>query len=139
MSDQTNQPQPVETQNLFADTNVSMKSGHLVKDAEEIAEGKFIKIRIATNKQYLDANNEVQTTTNYFNALVSQNLKEAFETAKSLKKGDWIYLKGEDNTQSFDTAEGYKQTASTLFAYKVVLKKEKAEPVTSDAASTPSP
>ncbi|MCG8533231.1 MAG: hypothetical protein MI749_21600, partial [Desulfovibrionales bacterium] len=67
-----------------------------------------------------------KTTTNYFNALVSANLKDAFDTAKSLKKGDWVYLKGEDVTKSFDTPEGYKQTASTIFAYKVVLKKEKS-------------
>ena len=111
---------------LFADINVTMKTGHLVKDAALVSEGKYAKIRFASNKEYLDPNDEVKTTTNYFNALVSANLKDAFDTAKSLKKGDWVYLKGEDVTKSFDTPEGYKQTASTIFAYKVVLKKEKA-------------
>ena len=67
----------------------------------------------------------MKTNTNYFDALVSVHLKEAFALAKELKKGDWIYLKGEDSTKSFDTPEGYKKTASTIFAYHVVLKKEK--------------
>ena len=112
---------------LFSDTNISMKTGHLTRDAEIIGDGKFVKIRIATNKQYKDKNEEIKTSTNYFNALVSQKLTEAFETAKALKKGDWIYFKGEDSTTSFDTPEGFKQTASTIFAYKVVLKKKKPE------------
>lgn len=115
-------------QQLFTDTNITMKSGHLVKDAEILKDGKFAKIRFASNKEYLTSDGEIKTTANYFNALVSNNLKDAFEVAKSLKKGDWVYLKGEDSTKSFDTVEGYKQTASTIFAYKVVLKKEKADP-----------
>lgn len=114
---------------LFADTNISMKTGHLVRDAEIVGNGKFAKIRIASNKQYLSSQEEgvIETKTNYFDSLVSSNLKKAFETAKGLKKGDWIYLKGEDSTKSFDTPEGFKQTASTIFAYKVVLKKKKME------------
>jgi len=117
MSDQ-NQP---NQDNLFADTNISMKSGRLVKDAELIADGKFVKFRLASNKQYLD-NEEVKTLTNYFNILVSSNLTDAFNIAKDLKKGEWAYIKGEDNAKSFDTPEGYKQTAITTFAYKVTKK-----------------
>nr|WKN34375.1 single-stranded DNA-binding protein [Tunicatimonas sp. TK19036] len=109
---------------LFADTNITMKSGHLVRDCEVIGEGRYAKLRIASNKQYAGENGEVLTQTNYFDALVSKNLKEAFDTAIALKKGDWVYLKGEDSTRSFDTPEGYKQTASTIFAYKVALKKK---------------
>lgn len=122
-TENTNQPNPEDTK-LFADTNISMKSGRLVKDAELIADGKFAKLRIATNKQYLNANKEIQTTTNYFNALVSSNLTDAFDNAKNLKKGDWVYLKGEDATQGFDTLEGYRKTETTIFAYKVGLKNE---------------
>ena len=110
---------------LFSDINVTMKSGHLVKDPETVGNGKYIKLRFATNREFRTSEGEVKTNTNYFNALVSANLKEAFPVAKKLKKGDWIYLKGEDSTRSFDTPEGYKQTASTIFAYHVVLKKEK--------------
>ena len=112
---------------LFADINVSMKTGRLVKDPELISDGKFAKIRIASNKQYLDADEKVQSTTDYFNALVSSRLTEAFDTAKNLKKGDWVYLKGEDKTQAFDTPEGYRKTETTIFAYHVALKKEKQE------------
>ncbi len=123
---ETETPTPTENlQELFADTNVTMKSGRMVADAELIAKGKFVKIRIAANKQYMGADNEIKTNVNYFNALVSSNLQEAFAVAEALKKGDWVYIKGEDNTQSFDTPEGYKQMASTTFAYKVVLKREK--------------
>ena len=71
---------------------------------------------LSENKEYLDAKGEMQSTTNYFNALVSSNLTEAFDVARNLKKGDWIYIKGEDSGQSFDTPEGYKQTAVTTFA-----------------------
>lgn len=112
---------------LFADTNVTMKSGHLVKGPEIVGDGKYVKVRIASNKQYETPDGEVKTNTNYFNALISSNLTEAFEKTTNFKKGDWIYLKGEDSTRSFDTPEGYKQTASTIFAYHVVLKKEKSE------------
>lgn len=112
--------------NLFADVNVTMKSGHLVRDAEEIAEGRFIKLRLASNKQFYDKDKTLQTKTDYFNILVSSNLTETFETAQSFKKGDWVYIKGEDSTRSFDTPEGYKKTASTIFAYKVSLKKSKS-------------
>lgn len=115
------------TPTLYADTNISMKSGRLVRDAELISNEKFVKISIATNKQYLDKNDEIQTTVNYFNALVSSNLTEAFEKAKDLKKGDWVYLKGEDSTQSFDTVEGYKKNDITLFAYKVTVKGDKGK------------
>ncbi|MDN5215563.1 single-stranded DNA-binding protein [Fulvivirgaceae bacterium BMA12] len=114
------------SKDLFADTNISMKTGHLTKDAEVISDGKYAKIRFASNKEYETSEGEVKTRTSYFNALVNSNLTDAFETAKTLKKGDWVYLKGEDVTKSFDTPEGYKQTASTIFAYKVVLKKAKA-------------
>ncbi len=117
---------------LFADINISMKTGRLVKNPEETSEGKFVKLRIASNRQYLDKNKELKTVTNYFNALVSKNLKEAFNVAKDLNQGDWVYLKGEDSTQSFDTPEGYKKTASTIFAYKVVLKKENTANQTQD-------
>ena len=116
-------------QELFADTNVSMKSGHCVKDAEVVGDGKYAKIRFATNKQYETPDGEIKTNTNYFNALISSNLTDAFELAKTLKKGDWIYAKGEDSTKSFDTPEGYKKTECTIFAYHLVLKKEKAETV----------
>jgi single-stranded DNA-binding protein len=123
----TTAKQTEATEKLFADTNVSMKTGRVVFDANLIGNGKFAKIRIATNKQYLDKDNNIQTNVNYFNALVSSNLTNAFEVAKILKKGDWVYLKGEDSTQNFDTPEGYKKTETTIFAYKVVLKKEKQE------------
>lgn len=116
---------PESVQELFADTNVSMKSGHLTRDAEIVGDGKYAKIRFATNKQYQTPDGEIKTNTNYFNALISNNLTEVFELAKTLKKGDWIYAKGEDSTKSFDTPEGYKQTACTIFAYHLVLKKEK--------------
>ena len=124
-----------EEKDLFADTNVTMKTGHLVKDAELVSEGRYAKIRFATNREYQTKEGDIKTTTNYFNALVSKNLTDAFETAKALKKGDWVYLKGEDVTKSFDTPEGYKQTASTIFAYKVVLKKEKTA---ADSSTKPS-
>ncbi len=121
----TTQKSP-ESQELFADTNITMKSGHLVRDAKIVSEGRYAKIRIATNKQYKTSDGEIKTITNYFNALVSSNLKDAFAIAQNLKKGDWAYVKGEDITKSFDTPEGYKQTGSTIFAYKVALKKAKA-------------
>ncbi|MDW3191272.1 MAG: single-stranded DNA-binding protein [Cytophagales bacterium] len=120
MSDQSPQNQTQDA--LYSDTNISMKSGRLVKDAETIAEGRFIKFRIASNKQYLDQNQEIKAVTNYFNVLVSSNLTDAFEEAQSLKKGEWVYIKGEDNSKSFDTPEGYKQNAVTTFAYKVAKK-----------------
>lgn len=128
---------PTSIQVIFADTNISMKSGRLVRAPEEVANGKFVKIRIAGNKQYKTPDGETKSITNYFEALVSSNLKEAFSTAKSLEQGDWVYLKGEDSTQSFDTAEGYKQTATTLFAYQVVLKKKKGEPASEQPQDNP--
>lgn len=111
---------------LFADTNVTMKTGHLTKDPEAVADGKFIKLRIAANKQYLGPDEEIHTLTNYFTALISSNLTDAYNLAQNLGKGDWVYLKGEDSTRSFDTPEGYKQTANTIFAYKLTLKKKAA-------------
>ncbi|MEO9804788.1 MAG: single-stranded DNA-binding protein [Reichenbachiella sp.] len=116
---------PGSNQELFSDINVSMKTGHLTKDAEVIADGRYAKVRFASNKEYQTPEGEIRTNTNYFNVLVSSNLTDAFEVTKQLKKGDWAYFKGEDSTKSFDTPEGYKQTASTIFAYHVVLKKEK--------------
>ena len=114
---------------LFSDINITMKSGHLVKDAEVIGDGRYVKLRFASNKEYETADHEIKTNTNYFNALISSQLTKSFEKAKAFKKGDWIYLKGEDNTQSFDTPEGYKRTASTIFAYHVALKKAKGNGV----------
>ncbi|MBI1183573.1 single-stranded DNA-binding protein [bacterium] len=116
---------------LFSDTNISTKTGRLVRDAEIVGQGKYTKLTIACNKNYKDQQGEIKTTTNYINALVSINLKEAFEVAKTLKKGDWAYLKGEDRSETFETAEGYRKQASTLFAYKVLLKSPKAEPTNS--------
>ncbi|MEQ9230593.1 MAG: hypothetical protein RIF46_07905, partial [Cyclobacteriaceae bacterium] len=49
-------------------------------------------------------------------------LTEAFDIAKDLKKGDWTYIKGEDNSKGVETAEGYKETAVTTFAWKVIKK-----------------
>ncbi|MEO1256634.1 MAG: hypothetical protein AAFY41_17335, partial [Bacteroidota bacterium] len=80
---------------LFSDTNVTMKSGHCVKDAEIVGEGKYVKLRFASNKQFENPHNgEIKTNTNYFDALISYYLKEAFDLAKTFKKGDWIYIKG---------------------------------------------
>ena len=112
---------------LFSDTNLTIKTGHLTKDAEIVGDGNYVKIRIASNKKYEDKSGEIKTNTNYFNALVSKNLTDSFAIAKDLKKGDWVYLEGEDSTKSVDTAKGYKETASTIFAYKVVLRKKKLE------------
>jgi len=119
--------QPDEDQKPFSDLNITLKTGNLVKDAELVGEGKIVRFRIASNKSFKSSDGEVTILTNYFNVLVSGKLKDAFETAKNLKKGDWVYLKGEDSTKLFDTAEGYTQCASTIFAYKVVLKKEKEQ------------
>ena len=124
MSNTTENQNSTPETKLFADTNISMKSGRLTRDATILSEGKFAKVTIACNEQYLDDDNEVKYKTNSFNALVSSNLTDAFETVKDLKKGDWIYLKGKDATQSFDTPEGYKKTETTMFAYKVTLKKQ---------------
>ncbi|MFY0601644.1 MAG: single-stranded DNA-binding protein [Cyclobacteriaceae bacterium] len=133
-SEKTNEPETKteETQEqtatqLFADINVSMKSGHLTKDPEIVGDGKYAKLRIASNKQYLNADSEIKTNTNYFDVLISSNLKEAFELACTFKKGDWAYVKGEDSTKSFETPEGYKKTACTIFAYHAALKKAKSE------------
>ncbi|MEM0941572.1 MAG: hypothetical protein AAF600_22080 [Bacteroidota bacterium] len=115
----------IDITGLFADTNVTMKSGHIVRDAEIVGEGKYVKLRFASNKQY-EKDGEVKTNTNYFDAMISHNLKDAFETAEGFKKGDWIYLKGEDSTRSFDPLEGYKKTASTIFAYHIGLRRTKA-------------
>ena len=117
---------------LFSDINITMKSGHLIKDAEVIGDGRYVKLRFASNREYETADHEIKTNTNYFNALIPSQLTKSFEKAKAFKKGDWIYLKGEDNTQSFDTPEGYKRTASTIFAYHVALKKAKGNSVTRD-------
>ena len=135
-----NKAQNTNDEKLFTDTNVSMKSGHLTKDVMMVSDGKFAKLRIAGNKQYLDNAGEIATITNYFNVLISQKLEEAFKLAQSLKKGDWVYVKGEDATKSFDTPEGYKQTASTIFAYKLVLKQAKTNAQSSkQAAPVPHP
>mgnify|MGYP001147331128 CR=1 FL=1 len=133
---QTQPENAVDQDNLFADTNISMKSGRLVKDAELIADGKFIKIRLASNKQYA-SDGEVKSMTNYFNILISSNLTKAFDIAKDLQKGEWAYFKGEDSAKSFDTPEGYKQTAVTTYAYQVT--KKKADQDTSDQAQAPQP
>lgn len=109
---------------FFSDTNLSMKTGNLVRDAELVGDGRYIKICIATNKQYLSENGEVQTTTNYFNILVSNKLEKAYAAAKDLCKGDWIFIRGEDGTQLFDDAKGYKQNSSTIFAFEVELRKK---------------
>ncbi len=129
---QTQTEVPTGQDNLFADTNISMKSGRLVKDAELVSDDRFVKIRIASNKQY-EHNGEIKNLTNYFNILISSNLTKAFDIAKDLKKGDWAYFKGEDSAKSFDTADGYKQTAVTTFAYHVTKKKAKTEEVQSRA------
>lgn len=121
-----NQTETTEAK-LFADINVSMKSGHMVRDAETIADGRFVKLTIASNKQFLDSNKELQTNTNYFNALISSKLSKTFEKAQDFKKGDWVYIKGEDQTQSFDTPQGYRKSETTIFAYHVDLKKAKAQ------------
>ena len=113
-----------QDEKLFADTNITMKSGHLTKDAEIVGDGNYVKMRFASNKQYQVVGEEtIKTSTNYFDAMISHHLKEAFDLAKDFKKGDWIYIKGEDSTKSFDTPEGYKKTANTIFAYHVGLKK----------------
>jgi len=139
---QTEDQTAVDQDNLFADTNISMKSGRLVKDAELIAEGKFIKIRLASNKEY-ERDGEIKSMTNYFNILVSSNLTKAFDIAKDLQKGDWAYFKGEDSAKSFDTPEGYKQTAVTTYAYQVTKKKvtedNAADQDTSDQAAVHQP
>jgi len=127
-----------EEAKLYADTNISMKSGRLVRDAELTSEGKFVRIRLASNKQY-EANGEVKSMTNYFSVLVSHNLKEAFETAKDLKKGEWAYIKGEDSSKSFDTPEGYKQTAVTTYAWKVTSKKAESSESSQPDQADPTP
>ena len=119
--------QPIKTkEDLFADSNYTQKTGHLTKDPELVKGGQFVKFRIASNKEYLDGS-EVKTIVNYFNILVSQNLTDAFETAQTFKKGDWVFVKGEDHTRSIDTIQGYKDTAVTTFAYHVGLRKLKGE------------
>ena len=134
---QTQNPTEPQTakDDLFADTNICQKSGHLTKDVELIGEGKYAKFRIATNKEFLDTKGDVQNVTNYFNIIVSSNLADAFGIAKDLKKGDWVYIKGEDSSRSIDTVEGYKDTGVTTFAYKVLLKKAKDQK-TNGAADT---
>ncbi|MEQ9264170.1 MAG: single-stranded DNA-binding protein [Balneolaceae bacterium] len=126
MSDNNVKQHNENQEKLFADTNISMKSGRLVKDAELVAEGRYVKFRIGTNKQY-EQDGEVKNLVNYFNVLVSHNLEEAFNIAKELKKGDWVYVKGEDSSKSVDTPEGHKETSVTTFAWKVVKKSTSEE------------
>jgi len=125
-SDNRKEKEKVEERVLFADINVTMKSGHLTRDAEIVGDGKYVKLRFASNKQY-EHEGTIKTNTNYFDAMISANLTDAFTMASAFKKGDWIYLKGQDSTRSFDTPEGYKKTANTIFAYHISLKKEKAQ------------
>lgn len=118
---------------LFQDTNVSMKTGRVVKDAELISDGKFIRIRLATNKQY-EQEGEIKNLVNYFTILVSHHLDKAFNIAKDLKKGDWAFCKGEDRSKSIDTPQGYKETSVTTFAWEVVKKHPATNQSTSNSA-----
>ncbi|MFY0689064.1 MAG: single-stranded DNA-binding protein [Cyclobacteriaceae bacterium] len=113
---------------LFADTNITWKSGNLVRDPELVADGAYLKLRIAANKQFKNKEGELKTNTNYFNVLVSSKLEKVFSVATEFKKGDWIFLKGEDGTKSIDTLQGYKETACTIYPFEVGLKKAKSQP-----------
>lgn len=114
---------------VFADTNVSMKTGRLVKDPEPYQDGKFIKFTIAGNKKYEYPDGTEKTFTNYFNAIVARTYSDAYGIAKDLKKGDWVYLRGEDNSFSFKTDDGEKQNSNTIFIYQLALKGRPGEPV----------
>jgi single-stranded DNA-binding protein len=115
---------------VFADTNVSMKTGRLVKDPEPYQDGKFIRFTIAGNKKYQYADGTEKTFTNYFNAIVARTYTEAYEAAKELRKGDWVFMRGEDNSFSFKTSDGEKQNGNTIFIYQLALKGRPGEPVT---------
>lgn len=121
---------------VFADTNVSMKTGRLVRDPEPYQEGKFIKFTIAANKKYEYPDGTEKTFTNYFNAIVARSYTDAFGVAQTLRKGDWVYLRGEDNSFSFNTKDGEKQNANTIFIYQLALKGRPGEAVV-DASDDP--
>ena len=126
---QTTQTQAqAEEKKLYTDINLTWKSGRLVRDAEIIANGKFVRFTLANNYEYKEqGSEEVKTLTNWFNILVSKKKEGAFSAAKGLKKGEWVYLKGNDSTRSVDTLQGYKENVATIYAFEISVKNEKQQ------------
>lgn len=111
-------------QNLICDENVTIKTGVLTEDAIIAPNGRLVDVRIKTVSSYENPVGKIITNESDFTILVPIAFRKAFDTAKTLKEGDRIYVKGEDKNDFLEKPGGYKKPYHVIFGYQINITKK---------------
>lgn len=79
----------------------------------------ILKLRLATNERYLDANKAWQERTEYHSAIVWGKRGEALH--RFLTKGSSVFVEGSLRTSSYEDKEGVKRYKTEIVASNVLL------------------
>jgi single-strand DNA-binding protein len=91
--------------------------GHLGRDPEvrRLENGTAVgKFAMATSEYYRDANNEIQTQTEWHDVVVWRNLAERAE--KDLKKGAMVFVEGKLTHRKYTDKNGIERYTSEIVA-----------------------
>jgi single-strand DNA-binding protein len=101
--------------------------GHIGQDPEHrVLEGSttVAKFTLATTESFKHTNGEKQSTTEWHNIVVWNNLADMAHSY--LRKGSLIYLEGKIKTRSYGTANGEKRYVTEIISdYILMLDKAK--------------
>jgi len=88
---------------MINDLNRVVLMGHVGADAKQQSENAPITFSLATSDRWTDEKEQRQSRTEWHNVVVFGNLGKY---AAKLKKGDRVYVEGQNRTRSYDKAAG---------------------------------
>lgn len=102
---------------MSIDTNLSIYGGRLVRDPEEIGDGKGCRFSVASNRYYKDGSGDRQKDTTFMTVVAWASLADLI--MGRCKKGSSVLVEGRLENRSYEDGDGTKKRFVNIIARDV--------------------